>query len=688
MYKPEWFIDFQRYIAICLLLFALLLGMNSAQAGIVKIEITSVEPAYGGKIFGDIGAYEKLRGKAYGEVDPSSPQNLVITDILLAPRNARGMVEYAMDIYILKPVDLNKGNHKLFAEIPNRGGKVFGSFNKSGGGNDPTMAAQAGDAFLLNQGYTVVWCGWDISAGVGNNNLTITVPVAKNKDGSSITGPSYEYISFDNQTSVNYKLTYPTASAEKHEATFTVRNFLNDTPQVLPDSAWEYVNDRTIRLLPVGTGFKQSAIYEFFYKAKDPVVAGLGLASTRDFISFLRYAKADNSGKPNPLAGYIKYTYSFAISQPARYMNDFQTLGFNLDEKGRRVFDGIENWLGGGSGVGINYRFAQPGRTERNRVNHLYPEGIFPFAYPILTDKLSGRTGGRSAGYPARELQPRVFEINSANEYWVKAASLLHTDLQSNDLPDPENVRFYLLSGMQHGSGNGRGIFQQLQNPTQAEPVLRALFIALDEWVTKGTKPPESNVPRRKNGTAALASVVPGSWTGEVPKRVLGWPDIPSVTYTGLITTRYYFNYGTLFNKGIIAQYPVSAVNCPAYPAFVSKVDGDGNEIAGIHLPGVAVPVATYTGWALRRKDYGENDGGESAGQKIPFASTKAERMAAGDLRLSLEERYKTHEGYVKAVTNAVNVMVANRLLLKDDAEKFIKEAQESTVLVLPKTTN
>ncbi|MES2276683.1 MAG: alpha/beta hydrolase domain-containing protein [Bacteroidota bacterium] len=652
-------------------------------AGIVRIEISSVQPAFGGKTFGSVGAYQVLRGKAYGEVDPNLPQNAVITDIQLAPRNARGMVAYSTDIYILKPADLSRGNHKLFAELPNRGSKPFGPFNKSRGGNDPGSSDQPDDAFLMSMGYTIMWCGWDISAAPGVNNITITVPIAVNKDGSAITGPSYEYISFDNDKTTSYKLAYPAATLDKTGAVLTQRALLNDPPQTLNPGDWEFTDEHTIRLLPAGTAFKQSYIYDFVYTAKNPKVAGLGLAATRDVVSFLRHAKADAAGNANPLAGDIQYTYSFAISQPARYMNDFQTLGFNADEQGRRVFDGIENWLGGGSGVGINYRFAQPGRTERNRQNHLYPEGVFPFAYPVMTDGLSGKTSGRMAGYTNIANMPKVLEINSANEYWVKAASLLHTNTLGYDLPDPENVRFYLVSGMQHGSGNGnsKGDDQQLQNPTRPEPVLQALFIALDEWVTKGTKPPESNVPRRMNGTAALAIPVAGMQTGIVRKQDLGWPEIPGVTYTGLITTRYCLDFGPEFNKGIISRYALGLITRPSYQNFVSKVDADGNEVAGIRLPPVAAPVATLTGWALRREGFGLNDGGESGGQSIPFKKTKAERLSAGDPRLSLEERYGTHAKYVDAVTKAAKDLQSRRLLLADDVAKYIREAEESGVL-------
>ncbi|MBS1665320.1 MAG: hypothetical protein JST68_30025 [Bacteroidetes bacterium] len=663
-----------------LLLFSVLLGAGlMVQARIIRIEITSKEsPCFEGHVFGSAGVYEKLRGKAYGEIDPRLPENALITDILLAPRNARGMVEYSMDIYILRPVELSKSNHKLWVEIPNRGSKLFGGFDNSSGGNDPSTAAQMSGAFLLNQGYMLAWCGWDISASAGNNKLTITVPVAKNPDGSAITGPSYEYISTDNSRSLSHELAYAASTLDKSKARLTRRMHLGDAAVSVPDSGWEYANDRTIRLLPEGKTFEQSAIYEFSYTAKDPLVAGLGLAATRDYVSFLRY----ETGRSNPLAGAVRFSFSYALSQPARYMNDFQTLGFNADEKGRKVFDGIENWLGGGSGVGINFRFAQPDRTERNRQNHLYPEGVFPFAYPLLTDPYSGKKAGRLVRERASGTIPKDMEINSANEYWVKAASLLHTDLSGKDLPDPENVRFYLVSGAQHGTGNGgsKGVNQQLQNPTNAEPLLRALFIALDDWVTKGVNPPDSKVPRLADGNAAFALAQSGQLTGVVSRESLGWPAIPGVTYTGLVTVRYALDFGTRSSEGILSYAPPSPVGRPIYPNFVSKVDSDGNEVAGVRLPPVAAPVGTMTGWALRAAGFAENDGGESSGQYIPFQKTKAARLAAGDPRLSLEERYGTKEGYIEAVTRVVKQLEAQRFLLEEDAQRYIQTARESNV--------
>ena len=668
----------------CLAFALFLLFMPAAQARVIRIEIISRQtPTFEGRVFATVGTYEKLRGKVYGELDPNSPQSASITDIELAPRNPKGMVEYSMDIYMLKPVDLSRGNHKLFLEVNNRGGKLFSGLNKSRAGNDPTTAADAGEAFLMNLGYTLVWNGWDPSATAANNGLTISVPIAKSKDGSSITGPSYEYIAYDNATSTRHSLAYPAASLTKSQAKLTVRQHLQDAAQLVPADGWEYIDERTIGLMPVGTPFRQSAIYEFTYTARDPMVASIGFAATRDYISFLRYATADDFGQPNPLANDIRYTFSFAVSQPARYLNDFQTLGFNADEQGRRVLDGIENWLGGSSGIGLTVRFAQPSRTERNRQNHLYPEALFPFAYPVLTDPLSGKTAGRLAACSSSHTCPKVFEINSANEYWVKAASLLHTDLNGHDLPDPDNVRFFLVSGTQHGTGDAssRGLCQQFQNPTDAAPLLRALLMALDDWVCKGIEPPQSAVPRWSAGNAVMAIPQAGAQTGIVPQAALGWPTIPGVRYTGLITIRYQLDFGPSADQGVLSLFPPNIEGRPVYLNMVSKVDQDGNERAGIRLPAVAAPTATTTGWALRGEGFGANEGCEGAGQNIPFRQTKADRLAAHDPRLSLAERYQTHAGYVRAVRRSVEALVNQRLLLPMDAHHYLQLAEDSNVL-------
>lgn len=659
------------------------MNADTSRSGIKRIVIDrdrSQSPTFGGLSFGSVGQYEKLRGTAFGELDPSDPRNSVITDIELTPVNHRGMVEYSMDIFILKPIDLAAGNRRILYDFNNRGQMRLGRLNSSILTNDPTTAEDAGTGFVMKLGYTVVGNGWD-SVASGFDSMKIMVPIATNA-GVTITGPSYEYIVFDNKPDSTKMLTYTAATPEKSQATLTVRARLNDVPTQIPLTDWDYTSDEctAIHLLPEGTLFKKSHIYEFTYTAKNPQVTAIGLAATRDFVSFLRHATA---AEGNPISGVVQYTYSYSISQPSRALNDFQTLDFNKDETGQRVFDGILSHTGGGSGDQINFRFGQTDRTERNRQNHLYPECVFPFAHQVLTDHLSGKTSGRSERGAASNTSPKRFEINTSNEYWVKACSLLHTDTQGNDLPDPENVRFYMLSGLSHRVGNvtQRKKNQQFTNGVSPYATHRALLIALDEWVSQGIAPPKSKVPRRTHN-AVFAVAQPGSQTGIVPQEELGWPTIPGVTYNGLITTRYLLDFGSEFDSGILSNYPPPVVGRPTYPIFVSKVDKDGNELAGVRLPAVEAPVATTTGWALRRNGFGENDGGESDGQHIPFAETKAERSAAGDHRLSLEERYQDHNGYVKAVTVAAQNLETERFLLPADVKNYIDAAQASDVLL------
>jgi Alpha/beta hydrolase domain len=658
----------------------LTLGLATrANADITRIVITTIEsPTFEGVSFGEVGQYEKVRMRAFGEVDPNNPRNAVIADIQLAPRNARGMIEYSMDVFFLKPVVLANGNHRLLYYMNNRGNLdsplfpsigVLSVFNDGSGGNDPITATHAGNGFLMRQGYTIVSSGWDAGVAPGGNRLTISVPVAKNLDGSPIVGPSLEELVIDNATTVTAGLTYPAATLDKSQASLTLRVHYDDPPVIIPASGWEYVNNRTIRLLPAGTPFTQGRLYEFTYPARDPLVAGLGFAATRDLADFLRHAEADDFGQPNPLAGDVRAIYTFGISQPARYMRDFVHLGFNQDESGRPVFEGILNWEGGASGIFLNYRFAQPARTHRQHVGRWYPEREFPFANQVLFDPVTGKTDGRLRRCLSTNTCPRIFEVNSANEYWVKGASLLHTDTLGNDLPDPTNVRFYLLSSLAHVASTGAGICQQPGNPTVPNPSLRALLVALNEWASENKTPPASRVPRRADGTLVAS----------LPQETAGFPSIPGVTYNGLMTTGDLFDFGPFFGDGILTTLPPLFLGSP-YPALIPKTDPDGNDVAGVRLPVITAPVATYTGWSLRASAFAGDDLCDAFGQKLDFRQTKSERLAVGDTRLSIEERYPNHGAYVSAVAQAANNLHQQRLLLGEDVERIVQAAAESAV--------
>ena len=403
--------------------------------------------------------------------------------------------------------------------------------------------------------------------------------------------------------------------------------------------------------------------------AKDPTINGVGFAAVRDWNSWLRYETKDAAGTANPLAGDITRIYTEVSSQPGRLLNDFRYLGFNQAENGKQVFDGMMQWIAAGDGISMNYRWSQPGRTERNRQDHLFVEGRFPFANVTTTDPITGKTDSRYAKCAATHTCPFAMEIFSANEYWVKAASLMTTDpAGTKDLPDSPFTRIYFMSSMQHGTGNGasKGNCQQFLNPLDSQAVQRALFTALDKWVTAGTLPPPSQFPKLSDGTLV-----------KTDQTSTGFPRVPGVTYTGLKTTRYLLNYGPHFyTTGIptinpptfTPPYQDNPANGPIYPSFVPRTDADGNDIAGVRLPEVRVPLATYTGWALRAGPQG-GDGCEGSGQYIPFPKTKADRLASGDPRMSIEERYGNVETYSSLLQNAIKDLVRSGFLLPFDAD-------------------
>jgi len=421
--------------------------------------------------------------------------------------------------------------------VTDRERSLVATLNRSPGGNDPGATiidpVALANSFLWPRGYTTVWSGWENNLGTLTGlTATAQLPIAHELGGATITGPAYEYIVTG---AASFTLEYPAASPDPDKAKLTHRVHLNDPPMVVPSSGWAYT-DSTNTAIKLTTGnFVANDIYEFSYVAKDPTVNGLGFAAVRDFNSFLRYATADDFGTPNPLAGDVTRIYTEISSQPGRLLNDFRHLGFNEDENGRKVFDGMMQWVAGPDGINMNYRWSQTGRTERNRQDHLYLEGLFPFANQTTFDPISGQTDGRYKRCEATKTCPFGIEFYSSNEYWVKGASLFHTDPRGKqDLKDHPQARLYLLSSKQHGgAGNpaNKGNCQQFLNPLDSRPVQRALWEVMDQWSTKGKKPPNSEIPTFDDHT-----LVP-----PLPQHKAGFPNIPGVTYTGLKTTRYRF---------------------------------------------------------------------------------------------------------------------------------------------------
>ncbi len=647
-----------------------LLAAGSADARITRIDMSAEPaPAFEGTSFGDVGQYEKLTGTVHGEVDPKDPLNAIITDIENAPTNADGLVEYSADIYILRPADPAKGNHRIFYDLNNRGGMRAMRINDGENEGDPQTAADAGNGFLMREGYTILSSGWDAMAPTSGNNINLTVPVAVNADGSSIVGPSMEEWVVDDDETMSGDLTYPPASLDQSGATLYKRTEAMGDRTEIPASSWTYGEDgMSVSLLPEGTPFEAGTLYDFVYQAKDPIVAGLGFAAIRDVADFLRNAESDDSGNANPLAGDVEKIYTFCVSQPCRLMNDYIYLGFNETEDHGKALDGVLNWVGGGDGIFMNYRFAQTFRTSRQRQARWFPEFLFPFADVQTTDPVSGRTDSRLARCEASDTCPLIMQTNSDNEYWAKDMAVLHVAPDgSADLPEPENVRYYLMASLPHGAGSGKGMCAFERNPLVPYNVHRALLVALDGWATDGAEPPASRMPRLSDGTLVAS----------MPQDSQGFPQIPGVAYNGRQHTGDLFDFGSGFEDGIITTLPPVLVDSP-YPSLVPATDEDGNTVAGVRIPEVAVPVATFTGWN-RRSGVPEEDCGGS-GMVVPFAATEAERDSSGDPRTSIAERYPTQEAYVQAVSAAASGLMADGFLLQEDVDRYVEQAGQSMI--------
>jgi Alpha/beta hydrolase domain len=657
---------------------------------ITRFMIQKREAFAEGHEFPITGAYEKLTGRIYGEVDPKHRLNRIIVNLNKAPRNQRGRVEYSSNFCILKPVDLARGNGKIFFDAPNRGSKrILGFLNDGPEANDPTTLEHAGNGFLMRQGYTIAWCGWQGDLMPLKNWLMLNVPAATNKGKPIVANVRTELV-VDEKGVKSQPLSadqrvksYETASRDKSKSSLTVREKSYGKRIAMAQNEWEFaaaVKDQqsgkeVIKAsstdLYLHRGFKPGHIYEFIYPAKNPLVLGLGFAVVRDLVSFLRFESKDRAGKANPLASAkntsrITHAYAWGRSQSGRFLRDFVYHGFNEDEKHRKVFDAIAPHVAGGGRLFMNYEFARPVTSSQQHTNQLDPE-LFPHAYNIIKD---AQTGRRDGILKRPRIDPLIFHTQTSTEYWQKRGCLGHTDGRGNDLKLPDNVRLYVIASAQHnspfGSEPAKEDSQFLVNPLPAGDVLRALMVAMDLSVTKGIPPPPSRYPKVKDRTLAA------------PTRN-GFPKIPGVNFIGLHNRQLFLDYGKNILRGKMATHPPEPRG-KAYETLVPKVDADGNDIAGIRLPAVQVPVATYTGWNLRPRGLAEGELSGLLGSFIPFAKTKVQRRKTGDPRLSLEERYRDRADYVQRVSHAARLLVEQRYLLPEDAERIIADAKKARI--------
>ena len=658
---------------------------GAADAKITNIVIAKRMPVFEGATFDAVGAYEQLDGTAYGEVDPRDPLNAIIQDLELAPRNARGMVEYSMDISILKPIDMSKGNRTLLYETVNRGRKNLPFLNIGGDLTKP------GDGFLQRPGYTLAWSGWegDITTGI-----RIALPVAVNPDGSPITGRvRAEYILTAPAATVNITAppAYEAASLDNAGATLTRRVHQGDARETIPNSRWAFADCSSTPFpgkpnaakVCLDGGFDTNHIYELVYTAKNPTVAGIGFAATRDFAAFLRGdSGAAEASVVNPLAGGIDNALIFGSSQSGRWIRTFIHLGFNESETHRRVFDGAIPHKASNRGA-FNVRWAQPNRLSGTQHTEAqYPGQESPQTWDVSTDPIAGVTGGQLERCRKSQTCPKITVSYTDSEYWQAMMALNTSDTAgAKDLAIPPEVRLYFLAGTQHNASDPlkQPPFVQPKPPLACQlpvnsnsffPAQRALLVALRDWVASGKEPPASAYP-----TIARKTLVP---IAEVT-----FPFVPASEFStrGIAARRMHLDRGPDFREadiaGVMAEPPRVGT---AYPLLVPQVDADGNHTDGLRNTAVQVPLGTYTGWNVRKAGFSEGDSCDLVGAFIPFFHTKAERVAAGDPRPSLEERYPTHESYVEKVSAAAAKLVADRFLLAEDAELLVSQAKAAAI--------
>jgi hypothetical protein len=575
--------------------------------------------------------YEKIVGTVHFAVDPAHPRNRAVVDLDKAPRGASGRVEFSADLYILRPLDPARSNDVALVEVVNRGRKLmFGYFN-GGGSGDPVNESQLGDQFLMRQGFTLAWVGWQFDVRDGGGSLGIEVPRARGV--SAIARATFVLNARAPQTAVADLAGYTPADPQGPDSVLTVRSGPYGTPETIARSRWT-LNGNTVTL---EGGFDPGRTYEVAFKVNDVPVTGAGLVAFRDVASWIKH------GDSAPARA--RHAIAFGSSQSGRFLRTFLYEGFNADERDRIVFDGVMAHIAGAGRLSLNERAAAPNATAP------YSATAFPFSDGAQRDPSSGRIEGLLDNDRARAHQPKIFYTNSSVEYWGggRAAALVHTSIDGpTDLTLPDNARAYLFAGTQHSGGqfpptttNG----QLASNPVDYQWPMRALLVAMTRWVKDGIGPPPSQYPRLADGTLVSGDRV-------------AFPTIPGVQSPHRI------------------EPGRDQATGARLPLLVSQVDSDGNERGGIRLPDISVPLATYTGWNFRNASIGATDELVTLlGASIPFPKTRADREASGDPRAAIEERYPSRSQYLNLVRQAADRLVTARYLLADDVPHVVERA-------------
>ncbi len=643
---------------------------------VTRLEITSQKPFADGQSFGTVGTYTQVEGTAHFAVDPLHPANETVADITLAPRNGQGLVEFSSDFRILRPDDPSKGNGRLLLDVLNRGKALALRNINSAPDVAPDAPLDPGNGFLMRQGYTVAWCGWQHDVPDTPGLLRIQVPEAL-EDGKPVSGRVVVTFQPNSPTDVQYvsdrlHRAYPANKLEDWESVMTVQDDEDAREHVIPRKQWWFARLEDGRLIPdpchvhLEGGFQPGKVYQVIYTTTGAPVAGLGLVATRDIASHLRFEAE----------GGLEHAYAFGVSQSGRFLRSFLYHGLNYDESGRAVFDGLMPHVAGGKRGEFNQRFAQPSSQATRSVNSL-----FPFADSPQTDPDTGLTDGLLSRLASQGELPKVMNTYTSSEYWAGHGALVHTDIEgTHDLEPPDAVRVYAFAGTQHALGGlpladtdpvdgyrGAHTF----NCLDYRALLRAALVNLDRWVSYGEAAPPSQYPRIADGTAVSpAAVAPGLEA------------VPGVRLPSPVRKFTRLDFGP--DPGVPSVVPATVGR--EFPCLVSQVDADGNEVAGIRLPLVSVPLASHLGWNRRHADIGGEgqtlstggaSGGTLRGSSIPFAATRAERESSGDPRPSIEERYESRQAFLDHIEANARQLVADGYLLEEDLPPLVAQAAE-----------
>ena len=634
---------------------------------VTSLEITQRSIVLDGRPFGDAGVYEKIVGVLRLGADPAHPANQGIADLALGPRSAAGLVESSAAFYLLKPVDPARGNRRLLLDVPNRGRKVaLGMFNSAVRVPDPTTAEDFGNGFLMRHGYTVAWCGWQHDVPRQDGLMALTVPVARGANGP-IGGPVL--CEWRPNTRVDslpmadrYHIAQPTADLDDPAARLTVRAHGGAAAVAMARGAWRFADATHVAL---DGGFEPGKIYELVYRAENPPLVGLGLLAVRDTAAWLR---AGSAASGNPCAGLLERTYVIGVSQTGRFLRHLLYLGLNEDEAGRQVFDGVIPHIAGARRGEYNQRFGQPSLNATCSTGSL-----FPFTDTSALDRATGKRDALLARLEARDVVPRIVSVNTAAEYWRGDASLVHSDVEgTRDVEPHPRTRLYLFAGCQHTPGalpppdadpntgsRGRHTF----NVVDYSPLLRAVLVNLDRWVTDSVEPPPSAVPRLADGTGIAAETAREAFTR-----------IPGVHFPDRTARTQRFDFGPDAGLGILYELPPKT-GAP-YGSFVPSIDADCNDVPGIQAVELAAPLATFTGWNPRHPEQGApGDLMSMMGSTLPFALTRSAREASGDPRASIEERYASRAAYLARAREAAMRLVAERHMLAEDVDAVVERA-------------